>query len=247
MVACAPRDAGARRGWRPGAGALARRRLPAPGPGGVAAPIPEKRLTHTGGRGGGGEALEGSQGAGCSCGRPSPSRPRPPPRWFLASSGRWPLRGLLRSSRSPLAPPGRSGPGLRRSRGRSGVGARNPHPAAPSRWEGAKGNLRASLPLPRRHLQDLAGGVAPPTRSTRIWTRQWPNTPVTQLLYVFHRAWATHTYGHLDIDLAGREPRNRARRSSGLSCGIRRGGRRRQVNSPGAFSELWETHSGHPG
>lgn len=143
--------------------------------------IPGKRLTHTGGRGGGGGKEELGRkptGLDAAAAAPPPAAARAPapPSALVSPASSERVAGS--ASPPPVPPPllsspcGRSGPGLgalpapMRRVGTPGIHTLPP----PLGWEGAKGNLRASLPNPHPP-RDLEGGAVPPTGSTRIWTR----------------------------------------------------------------------------
>lgn len=142
--------------------------------------IPGKRLTHTGGRGGGGKEELGRKPTGLDAAAAAPppaaARAPAPPSALVSPASSERVAGS--ASPPPVPPPllssprGRSGPGLgalpapMRRVGTPGIHTLPP----PLGWEGAKGNLRASLPNPHPP-RDLEGGAVPPTGSTRIWTR----------------------------------------------------------------------------
>lgn len=174
--------------------------------------IPGKRLTHTGGRGGGGEERwEGSQRGWMQLRPPLPRR-GPGPSLRTSLPGKFGAGGRFgqpssRSSFSAFQSPGPLRPGARGALEADPQGghARNPHPAAPSRWEGAKGNLRASLPTPAP--TSGPGGRSGPTHWVHPDMDPPGLTPVTRNSSPSSAPslGRTHVHGHLDIDLAGRE------------------------------------------
>lgn len=195
--------------------------------------IPGKRLTHTGGRGGGGEERwEGSQRGWMQLRPPLPRR-GPGPSLRTSFPGKFGAGGLICLPARRAAQARGSG----RSRSRSAGWARpESTPCRPLSMGRCERESPRVTPHPRTHLgtwrEERPHPLGPPGYGPAR-----PDTGHTQLLYVFRTEPGPHT--------RTRSPGHRPRwpsRGTGLggppgspAC-LGGEGRRRQVNSPGAFS-----------